>query len=343
MHHFRKRRGGFTLIELLVVVAIIALLISILLPSLARARELAKRAVSRANLRGLGQAAYVYANDFNERFPIPYFRRPTGLQSNDEGIQYVIGIGNTTIMTQAIGAVAVTPTQTTASSSSVSVSRALFLLIISGSTAPKSFINPSSSDQADDLRNDAGTNETAANPGQDRFDFKGYDRFSYGYQMPFSRTAPPDTDNDVRMALMADKGPWFTAGSSQGWGGAQATAGLDREVFSDISATQSDAVDQLLARSNDDWRPYNSQNHSGEGQSILFIDGHVDFERKPIAGANQDNIYTPAGQASNARPPASNFEIAYYMKGGTITSSGDPANLTRTEGPSVSTDSFIIP
>jgi hypothetical protein len=41
----------------------------VMLPSLFRARELAKRAVSRANLRGIGQACYIYANDHNEQFP----------------------------------------------------------------------------------------------------------------------------------------------------------------------------------------------------------------------------------------------------------------------------------
>lgn len=55
------RRGGFTLIELLVVVAIIALLISILLPSLSRAREQARRTVCLANLRSFGQASLIYA------------------------------------------------------------------------------------------------------------------------------------------------------------------------------------------------------------------------------------------------------------------------------------------
>ena len=65
----RKTRKGFTLIELLVVIAIIALLISILVPSLARAREMAKRALCASNVKGIGSAIALYKSAQDERYP----------------------------------------------------------------------------------------------------------------------------------------------------------------------------------------------------------------------------------------------------------------------------------
>ncbi len=62
-------RSAFTLIELLVVVAIIALLISILLPSLSRAREQAKAVKCRANLHQMGLCLTMYLDEHRGCFP----------------------------------------------------------------------------------------------------------------------------------------------------------------------------------------------------------------------------------------------------------------------------------
>ncbi len=65
----RPRHPGFTLVELLVVVSIIAMLVSILLPSLGRAKDAAKAVVCLNNQRVLGIALRYYAHDRNGRLP----------------------------------------------------------------------------------------------------------------------------------------------------------------------------------------------------------------------------------------------------------------------------------
>ncbi|AQQ70931.1 putative major pilin subunit [Limihaloglobus sulfuriphilus] len=63
---FKRNKSGFTLIELLVVISIIALLMSILLPSLGKARKKAREVICLTNLKQWGIMAHMYANDYND-------------------------------------------------------------------------------------------------------------------------------------------------------------------------------------------------------------------------------------------------------------------------------------
>src|SRR2546430_772387 len=71
MHrHSQQQRRAFTLVELLVVIGIIAVLISVLLPALGKAREASNKTKCLSNLRQIGMAIQMYANANKDQIPL---------------------------------------------------------------------------------------------------------------------------------------------------------------------------------------------------------------------------------------------------------------------------------
>jgi prepilin-type N-terminal cleavage/methylation domain-containing protein len=88
MNGLRRAVGGrqraFTLVELLVVIGIIALLISILLPSLSKAREAAKRTACLSNLRQVHQALMLYAHRNKDQVPLGFISNGIQEDTNEQ-------------------------------------------------------------------------------------------------------------------------------------------------------------------------------------------------------------------------------------------------------------------
>jgi len=144
-------RKAFTLIELLVVIAIIALLVAILLPSLSRAKDLAKRAVCGANINSAGKAIYLYASQKDGMLPHP--GNPAA--GNFRNVGYLRGS-------------AVPPL-----TNNWANSRGLWLLVRNELASPDLFVCPATEHTPSPLKTSGGG---------EAYDFNNHKTLSYSYQ-----------------------------------------------------------------------------------------------------------------------------------------------------------------
>ena len=101
---YTKSRG-FTLVELLVVIAIIAILASLLLPALAKAKAIAQKAVCLSNLKQWGLADTMYVNDNNDIFPAPRYQASYAAASDQDNPTWtdIAGYHNTALPVHPVG------------------------------------------------------------------------------------------------------------------------------------------------------------------------------------------------------------------------------------------------
>jgi len=248
----RKKRKGFTLVELLVVIAIIALLMGILMPALARVRAIAHRLVCGTNLSGIGKAMLIYATDYDDEFPRAGYRNST----------WIISMPGWAAPTRFEAYGGNNPGQATVASS-------LYLLVKYVDVGPKQFLCKGTNTTEFKLANYGITNLDLI----DVWDFgkSPIDHCSYSYHAAYNSQFALNTGaSPPGMAVAADRNPWLDPAAD--------------EAYRNGFLWNSDNAEVRKAG--------NAIAHGNEGQNVLFLDGHVDFEKWSFCGVQDDNIYT---------------------------------------------------
>jgi len=260
-----KKKKGFTLVELLVVIAIIALLMGILMPALARVRQIAFRMTCGTNLSGVGKAMLIYANDYQDELP-----RAGGRNT----------VWGAPVLWDAVDRFQAYTLSADGSGGKATVSSSFYLLVKYAEVTPKSFV----------CKGDSGTSEFRLADYPQRnpivqelinaWDFgPGPDDFrkhcSYSYHNPYGLYALT-TSSEPGMAVAADRNPWIES---------PASAAKDFKNFKpDLPPTFTGTTEQ--------GKYGNAIAHQEDGQNVLFMDSHVDFEKRAWCGIEDDNIYT---------------------------------------------------
>ena len=253
-----SRRAGFTLTDLLTCLALLALAAGAAGATYAHAVETANRVKCCGNLRQIGQALLLYSNENDNRYPRTVY---APAEPPTFGTPYA---GDPDL---GAAAKAVSPfdPKSPVRPKANDVTAALFLLLSTQDITPQAFVCPTT-DQTP--WNYGG----GANSARNWVNWQGVEgirrHLSYSFQTPYPS------------AEAVKNGFKFNN-----------TVGSDFAVASDMNPG-GEAVLKVAADSPvKEIRQANSGNHGGDGQCVLFGDGHVEFTQTPFVGPRGDNIF----------------------------------------------------
>jgi prepilin-type N-terminal cleavage/methylation domain-containing protein len=314
----RMKRKGFTLIELLVVIAIIALLMGLLMPALARVRQIAARISCGSNLSGIGKAMLVYAQDNGGDFP-----RSGGMPVKQWSALGYIHQWNASDAVTAYGTAGAT------------IGSCFYLLVKYADVPVTQFICKGDSGSSVFQLTQYTFDPTIIKTNSDAWDFGTQPGLncSYSLHMPFNwnttcavgtASYPLSTSSNPACALCADRNPFLDT-----------TNGTSYVDGANASDTKPYWKGGILY---DPSRTLNSYSHQREGQNVTFCDMHVSFEPHPNCGVSSDNIWKHWPTCPSNNPSVTDEQVGPPETGGT--SLGSQAGGQA--GPMQEEDSFLV-
>ncbi len=253
-----ERSGGRKTGRLFAVGAVLISVIGGLLPAwfivIQRTRCTAFRMVCGTNLSGLGKAMLIYSNDYGDELP----------RAGGKSSVWAPKIPNW----QATNRFEAYKLNADGTGGQASISASLYLLVKYTQVEPKRFVCTS----------DRGITEFKlrwlADRGKeliDLWDFgdEPWKHCSYSYHNPYGPYALTTACNPG-LAVAADRNPWMASLFVKARDFAKFNPDGDREAV----------------------KAGNTFGHQADGQSVLFVDNHVNFEKNSFCGIKDDNIYT---------------------------------------------------
>ena len=241
-------------------IAIIALLVSILLPSLQRAKELTKRAICSTSLRGLANSLAMYAAEYNGFFPA--FNDGTPVAGHDS-----VGKGFTTPDPLPTGGGG--PPGGVAGSS-----RSYFKLVKLKLASVANFQCPSDGSALSD--------EEITGVADNQYDFDpdcgfGEAKYPVSYSFQIAKANFNGMYRNVGVTHSADKGTKVMMADFS------PLLNRDRDDSDSFWVTSGNDNDMSVAKN------LNSKNHGGGGQNVMFKAGHALWVDNPFVGAEIDD------------------------------------------------------
>jgi hypothetical protein len=268
------RVRGMAMTDTVALLVVLVLLVGLLMPMLARAREEARNETCISHLKALGKAMLLYANDYDDQLP-----RAGGVNSNWQSVVWDARTRQRAYDLANPGG----------AGGNCTISSCFYLLVKYAEVTPKTFVCPNEPGMTEFLLAKEKTSGGLAELTQ-AWDFGAQpsSHCSYAYQTPWGRYALT-TSSEPGCPAVADRNPYVT---SPGWKKPKSFVDPNNSTIVFTGKTGGDASQKYG----------NSTVHNGEGQNVLFLDSHVAFEKRPFCGLDGDNIYTPSTVADKGDP-----------------------------------------